>query len=235
LSKPIKILLVIILVIAGIFASGCLSENEDTSKSTGSENIYHSQTELADTDSQEYQDTDSQEYQDTGSHNSQDTDSQEYQDTDSQEYQDQKSSYSSQGTQGVDNTYTLIDTDFDYEYGATDLMYHADLMKGDTVEVEATSNLPVNFISGDDQFYQSYLMGSGNVNSFMNDGMDKGSVYQEESYSGATYYSLNKEMNRKSFNLIIQNPEGDSSLEGHIKIVVHSQYTKSEHDSGDGY
>jgi len=108
-------------------------------------------------------------------------------------------------------------------------------MKGDTVEVEATSNLPVNFISGDDQFYQSYLMGSGNVNSFMNDGMDKGSVYQEESYSGSTYYSLNKEMNRKSFNLIIQNPEGDSSLEGHIKIVVHSQYTKSEHDSGDGY
>ena len=56
----------------------------------------------------------------------------------------------------------------------------------------------------------------------MNNGMDKGSVYQEESYSGATFYSLNKKMDRKSFNLIIQNPKRDSSLEGHIKIIVHS-------------
>jgi len=151
-----------------------------------------------------------------------------YQDTGSHNYQDQTSSDPRQGTQGVDNTYTPIDMDFDYEYGATGLMYCTDLMKGDTVEVEATSNLPVNFISGDDQFYVSYLMGSGNVNSFMNNGMDKGSVYQEESYSGATFYSLNKKMDRKSFNLIIQNPKRDSSLEGHIKIVVHSQFTKAQ-------
>lgn len=151
-------------------------------------------------------------------------------DPQNEEVQENGGNENNRGTQGVKNTYTAWDMDFD-ENDASSLIYQVDLIPGDTIEVTAETNIPANFISGDDQFAMCYIVGDGNLDSYLVSDMDHGSVYQEESYSNARYYELTKEMNRNFFSLAIQNPAGDSSLTGHIKVVVHSKYTEAEHDT----
>ena len=131
------------------------------------------------------------------------------------------------GTQGVLNTFVAMDYDFSSEIlGHSGCVFSVPLLPGDTIEVEITTENPVDFISGDYNFYTSFILNFGKI-----DTSQSFTIYQEESLSNSNTYYLTRRIDRQSFNLVVRNPSGDyKNIKGHIKIVVHSNFPNSEYD-----
>lgn len=131
------------------------------------------------------------------------------------------------GTQGVQNTYMAMDYDFSSEIlGHSGCVFMVPLIPGDTVEVDITTENPVDFISGDSNFYIGFVTNFGNI-----DNLKDATVYSSESLSNSRSYHFVGQIDRNNFNLVVRNPDGTyDNIKGHVKIVVYSQFPKSEYD-----
>jgi hypothetical protein len=128
------------------------------------------------------------------------------------------------GTQGVENNYVAFDIDIDGSgpLRQSGLIFPVTHKSGDTIEITATTNDLADFISCDSIFVIYYEINGGNVPPG-----SPGEVYQSESTSKAKTYYLKKQIDRNDFNLIIRDSAGnDLNVKGHIKVVVHSKYTR---------
>ncbi len=132
------------------------------------------------------------------------------------------------GTQGVQNTYVAMDYDFSSEIlGHSGCVFMVPLLQGDTVQVNATTENPVDFISGDSNFYISFVTNSGKY-----DASRDITLYPTESLQNTNSYHFTGPIDRNNFNLVVRNPDGTyDNIKGHMKIVVHSKFPKSEYDT----
>jgi hypothetical protein len=141
------------------------------------------------------------------------------------------------GTQGVENVYTEYDGPIDRLAGEGLMPWRVYLLSGDTIEVTASTVQPADFISANTGYFSNYMGGrstplvTGNdpvLNTMMG---GKTEVYQDESYSGATAYYLNKQVDRTYFILDIRDAQSKERqrVSGHLKVVIHSRYSSAEH------
>jgi hypothetical protein len=132
------------------------------------------------------------------------------------------------GTRGVQNTYVALDYNFSSEIlGHSGCVFSVQVLPGDTIEADITTEKPVDFISGDSRFYISFVTNIGKI-----DTSQDFTIYQSECLSGSSSYHLATQIDRSSFNLVVRNPDGTyDNIKGHVKIVVHSKFPKTENDT----
>jgi hypothetical protein len=133
------------------------------------------------------------------------------------------------GTLGVENTYIAADYDFSSDtlgYNGC-IIFTVPLTPGDKIEVAVTTDTPVDFISGDYNFYLSVLTNFGKI-----DTLQDFTLYESEILQNSNSYYLSGPVDRNSFNLVVRNPDGSSdNIRGHIKVVVHSKFANSLYDT----